>query len=139
MASDEIEYRLNEIGQILAEDMEYPLDNTLLYAKLDHMMVSAAIFKNLSNQILYRWSHTKRLDYTLLELWEAEDPDKRWAEMEYVIRDGKFEASFTFREEIDPDEDPLVRRDRIVRRHFGEKPINYPPMPDDEHIRRFEQ
>ena len=72
-----------------------------------------------------------RLGGALLDLWEAEDPAKRWAEIEYVIRGGKFTAAFTYTDEIDAEEEPFDRRDRVVARHFGNKPIVYPPKPDN--------
>jgi hypothetical protein len=70
----------------------------------------------------------------LLDLWEAQDSDDRWAEIEYVVRDGRFEATYTYPDAIDPEEDPMERRDQSVRRHFGEKPIIYSPWPPDEEL-----
>lgn len=131
MPSDETERLLNEIGQLLAEDRAYPLDNTLLYAKLDTGFVAPSIYKDLGSHILYRDPDLNRLSRVLLELWGAEAPDHRWAEIEYVIRDGKFDATFTYADEIDPEEESFDRRDRIVAKYFGGKPIQYPPPPND--------
>ena len=39
---------LNTIGQILAEDRDYPLENTLLHAEVDFNMVRSSIFKDLA-------------------------------------------------------------------------------------------
>ena len=61
--------------------------------------------------------------------------------MEYLLRYGKFTVTFTYPDEIDPDEDFAVhfaRRDRIVKRHFGDKPIVYPPMPNDHGVQQFD-
>ena len=132
MASDEAARILNEIGNILAEDSEYPLDGTLLYAQVGDNWASAAIFKIREDDILYRDWPTGDLTYPLLDLWELEDPGKRWAEMEYVVRDGRFTVTFTYAEDIDPNEDEFHRRDRIVWRHFGQLPIIYPPWPEDD-------
>lgn len=130
MANDEAE-RLLQLGQLLAEDRDYPLDGTLLYAEVGPNVVSAAVFKDRGDHILYR-RDVRRFMYPLLDLWEESDLAKRWAEMEYVVRGGKFDATFTYPEEIDPEEDPFDRRDRIVQRHFGDKPIVYAPMPTDD-------
>lgn len=135
MASDEIEKLLVEVGQLLAEDTDYPLDGTLLYAELDDNFVEPSIFKDLGNHILYRLPDLHRLGGCLIDLWEAEEPAKRWTEIEYVIRDGKFDATFTFADDIDPEKDPMERRDQVVRRHFGDKPIVYPPLPGREAVR----
>lgn len=134
MPNDETERLLIQIGHLLAEDREYPLDGTLLYAELDRNFVAPSIFKNLGNQILYRRPDLDRLGDALLDLWEAQDSDDRWAEIEYVVRDGRFEATYTYPDAIDPEEDPMERRDQSVRRHFGEKPIIYPPWPPDDEL-----
>lgn len=66
--------------------------------------------------------------HALLDLWEAEDEHDRWSELEYVLRDTKFEVAYYYPDEIDPEEDVLERRERAWRRHFGDKPIVYPPL-----------
>ena len=137
MRTDEATRILNETGNMLAQDSEYPLDGTLLYAEVGDNWVSAAIFKLRKNDILCRWPSSDLTD-PLLDLWELEDPDKRWAEMEYVIRDGKFTVTYTYAEDIDPNEDDFHRRDRIVWRHFGQLPIVYPPWPEDDDGTTFE-
>jgi hypothetical protein len=131
MASDKSERLLNEIGQILAEDREYPADGTLLYARVDTNWVAPSIFKPRGNHILYRWPDLDRISGPLLDLWEEQEPQRRWAEIEYVIHNGKFAATFSYPDDIDSEEEPLDRRDRIVKRHFGDKPIVYPPFPED--------
>jgi hypothetical protein len=137
MASDEIEGLLNEIGQILAEDDDHPLEGTLLYAEVASAWVSASIYKDLGNQILFRWPRG-RLTYALLDLWEEEVPEMRWASIEYIIRNGKFDVTFAYPEDIDPDEDPMDRRDRILKKYYGDKPVHYPPFPEDGETDSFE-
>ena len=68
----------------------------------------------------------------MLDLWEAQDTDDRWREIEYVVRGDTFEAEYTYPDEIDPDEEPLDRRDRVVARHFGDKLITYPPPTEED-------
>lgn len=132
MANDETDRLLGEIGQLLAEDTAYPLDGTLLYAQVDSNFVAPSIFKNSGNSVIYRYPDLDRLGGALLELWEAEEPKNRWEEIEYRVQDDKFEVAYTYADEIDPDEDTFERRDRVVKRHFGDKPIVYPPLPPDE-------
>lgn len=99
-------------------------------------MVGPSIFKDLGDRILYREPDLNRLGDALLDLWHAEEADKRWAEIEYLVRDGRFLTKFVYADEIAPTdiEDELDRRDRIVREYFGEKPIIYPPLEDDEGV-----
>lgn len=133
MENNEFERILVEIGNLLAEDTEYPLDGTLLFARLDRAFVNPSIFKNLGNQILYRRPDLDRLGEALLDLWEAQDTEPRWAEIEYLVENGRFTATFTYPDEIDTEDIcDLDRRDLIVRRYFGDKPIVYPPRPDDD-------
>ena len=138
MPNSETEQLLNEIGQLLAEDTAYPLDGTLLHAELDRNYVAPSIFKDLGDHILYRTPDLDTLGDALLDLWEAQDSKLRWREIEYVVRGDQFEAQFTYPDAIDPEDDPLERRRRIVKKHFGDKPIVYPPMPtDDEDIMQY--
>lgn len=131
MPTDRTQHLLNEIGQLLAEDTDFPLDGTLLYAELDRNFVAPSIFKDLGDHVLYRDPDLDRLGDALLDLWEEQPTGKRWAEIEYVVRNGKFEASFTYPDEIETEERSFERRDAVVAKHFGNKPIAYPPMPDD--------
>lgn len=132
MANDETDRLLGKIGQLLAEDTAYPLDGTLLYARVRSTMVAPSIFKNQGNNIVYRRPDLDQLCPALIELLEAEEPKNRWAEIEYLISGNTFEVTYAYDDEIDPDEDTFERRDRIVKRHFGDKPIVYPSFPPDD-------
>lgn len=137
MPDNRTEELLNLIGQLLAEDTEYPLDDTLLHAEVGPAVVGPSIFKDLGNHVLYRDPDLDRLGDALLDLWEAQQGEDRWAEIEYIVRDGRFEVTFVYPEEIAPEEEPLDRLDRIVAKYFGEKPILYPD-PDEHDDGTFE-
>ncbi len=134
MASEETDRILNEIGQLLAEDTSYPLDGTLLYAQVEAGMVSIAIFKNRDNSIVYRWPDLDHLGDALFDLWYAEEPENRWAELEYLVRDDRFDVKYVYANEIDHEEGHFDRRDKIVERYFGNKPIVYPPLSEADSI-----
>ena len=51
MPDDKTDRLLNEIGQLLAEDSDYPLNGTLLYAELDRSFVAPSIFKDLGDHV----------------------------------------------------------------------------------------
>ena len=57
--------------------------------------------------------------------------------MEYLVRDGRLEVADIYPDEIDPEEDVMERRARSVRRHFGEKPIVYPPWPSEDDFEEY--
>ena len=125
-----MEQILNEIGQLLAEDRADPLHHILLHAELDRNFVAPSIFEDVGGQILYRDANIPLQD-ALLDLWEAQEAKKRWIEIEYVMQGDRFSASFAYPEDIDPEVDRLDRRDHIVEKHLGKKPIIYSPPPDD--------
>lgn len=137
MTNDKTAHLLNEIGQLLAEDNEYPLDGTLLYAEVGDGYVAPSIFKDRGDHIVYRDPDLDRLGDALLDLWKAQDSAEPWREIEYVIRGGKFRASFNYPEDAGEEPFDLDRRETIVAKHFGDKPIRYPPMPDDPDIMRY--
>jgi hypothetical protein len=130
MENDEMSAILNQIGNILAEDTEYPLDGTLLYVEAEFMMLDVSIFKDLGDHLLFRWSSDDLTD-PLLELWDIAPEDKRWSAMEYRIQDGRFEVAFTYPEEFDEEMDTIARRDRVLKRRFGNKRIVYPNFPGE--------
>ncbi len=122
---------LEDIVAILADDGEYPLDGTLLHATLDHNSVSPSIFKDRGDHILYRHPDLDVIGDPLLDLWEGQEGEPRWTDMELLIRDGRFEVRYTFADAIDLETSSIDRRTRIVRSYFGDKPIVYPPWDDD--------
>lgn len=138
MAETESERLLAEIGGLLMADDDYPSEPTLLYVQLDHNMIGESIFKELGNQFVYRDPVNGRLPYALLELWEAQEGHDRWSELEYALRDGKFEVAYFYPDEIDPEEDVIERRERALRRHFGDKPIVYPPSLLEDEARGYD-
>ena len=134
MPNDKTEELLGLIGQLLAEDTEYPLDGTLLHAEVGRGYVGPSIFKDRGNYIQYRDPDLDRLGDALLDLWDVQPRGRRWAELEYLVRDGRFEVIFVYPEEIDKDERPLDRRRRIVEKYFGRKPIAYPDWNGGEDV-----
>lgn len=132
MSSDRTEELLNRIGQLLAEDTEYPLDGTLLHARVQRNSVGPSIFKDRGDHILYRDPDLDLLGDALLDLWEAQEGAERWEEIQYFVKDGRFEVVFVYPEELDPEEMSMERRDKVVRQYFGDKPVVYPAWDDDD-------
>lgn len=127
MNSEEDQRYIDEIASLLAVDTEYPLDGTLLYVTAWDDHVSPAIFKSAGNHIMYRDPDMNLLANKVWDFWKSQTGDVRWCEMEYLIQDGKFTLSYAYPDEIDPDERSFDRRDRIVAKYFGDRPILYPP------------
>ena len=136
MASEATERLLNEIGQRLAQEAGHPLASILLYAEFDTNMVGYGMFIDCGNHIAFLSPEDSFAD-PLLDLWKEENPAKRWAEMEYVLRNGKFAVTFVYPGQFDPEEDLFERGQRAIERHFGSKPVIYPPLLDDD-VQRFD-
>jgi hypothetical protein len=132
MSNTETERLLNRVSQLLAEDKEYPLEGTLLHAEVRRNSVSPSIFKDRGNQIVYRSPDLNRLGDALLDLWEAQEGEDRWEELQYLVKDGRFEVTFVYPEDLDPDEMSLDRRDKVLKQYFGDKPVVYPDWDDED-------
>ena len=117
---------LNALGNVLALDTAYPLDGTFLYVEAAPQMVSASIFKDLGDHLLYRMA-TSVLDDVLFELWEAETPGKRWSAMQYVIDGDRFTTVFSF-DKLDPEISTIKRRQAILDQRYGNKQVVYPSL-----------
>ena len=119
---------LSDIGGALARILGGDADGTFLYAEGGQGWMASGVFKEAGGSVRY-YDPSRELGDLLLELWNAEEPDKRWAVMEYVITGAKFDVQFRFPDQIDPDESELERRPRALKRRFGDKPVIYPPVP----------
>ena len=127
MASDDSTRLLDLIGQTVIS-LNPKLDaSVLLYAQLATNMVDDILLVDQVADVLGFFPEEDKLMSLLLDLWEEEPVERRWAEIEYLVRDGRFTATFTYPEEIDPEEDDFDRRMRIIRKHFGDKPLVYAP------------
>ena len=116
---------LQDIHRVLASDHKHLPYHALLIAQLDDNWVSPAIFKDRGKHVLYR-EPMPALTEPLLALWALGADSKRWAELEFYIYVHRFCVAFVYPHEIDPNEEDFDRRDRTVKRYFGDKPIVYP-------------
>lgn len=133
MATDETERLLIKIGQMLAEDTQYPLNRTLLHADVDPGMIGPSIFKDAGNHVVYRRLDLERWSDVLLDLWYAQDGPARWSEMEYFIRNGQFDVRYFYSDDPQLPEGFVEKRDDLIRRYYGGKPVLYPPWDDNEY------
>lgn len=53
--------------------------------------------------------------------------------MEYDVNDGKFEANYRYPEEVDVEVFDIDsgRREAALKVRYGDKPVVYPPIPED--------
>lgn len=122
---------LADLGGEIADIVGGQVDGALLYVEAGEGWASAAIFRDEGDAIRY-FDPSSELFDLIHELWNAQEPSKRWAVMEYVVEGTKFDAQFLYPEQIDPEESEVERRPRALKRRFGDKPVIYPPVPSIE-------
>jgi hypothetical protein len=116
---------LEEIGQLIADVLHGENPNgAFMYAEAGDRWQEISIFKDLGNHLTFRFGSAE-LGNAVQRLWEVEAPDKKWATLCYTISEGKFDADFTFPEDLDPEETSLDRRARARIIRFGDKPVDY--------------
>jgi hypothetical protein len=121
---------LTDLGQHLFEILGRDPDGAFLYAEVDDGGYEVAIFHTEGDKVVY-YSPDDELFEEIINLWETALDHEKWSVLEYDVRDGRFYSSYTYADQLDPDEDSDERRDRLVRARFGDKPVIYPPLGPD--------
>jgi hypothetical protein len=119
---------LSEIGREAVEITGGDPNGIFLYVEAGDGWVGPSVFKDDGKAVRY-FDPSPRLCDLLIEAWEAEEPDKRWAAMEYEIRDGKFDTRLKYPEDLKPDDDVDDRREAVLKARYGNRPVIYPPIP----------
>lgn len=126
---------IDEIGEFLVSVAEGGKGDILLFAQLDYGVIGASIFVDKDNYLEYIdfLEMDSRFSDAVFELWKAREKKRRWAEIEYFIHEGRFKIRYIYAEEIGDEPYSLERREAVLRRYFKDKPVVYPPPPDDIH------
>jgi hypothetical protein len=126
-----------KIGEI-AYGLAQPLSGTMLvYMEIEEGMIGASVFIDAGANV--RWvGPADDLTDHIYDMWLSIDPDKRWATMTYVLRDGKFTATFRFPDEVDVEDFDDERIEDALRQVFGDKQVAYPQPEDDVQTWLFE-
>lgn len=117
---------LNQLGMALKDDKRFSATGTLFICAVADMFISMSMFWDRGNHIVYNSPNYELFKDIMVELWELEVPNKRWLEMEYLLRGKEFEANFLYEEDIG---DELLNPSRIsdsARQYLGDKEIMYP-------------
>jgi hypothetical protein len=122
---------LNKIGVELVHIAGGDPDGIFLYVEIGDRWISANIFKDEGHQVR-NLDDSETLSDLLWDAWHAE-PERggimRWSIMEYDTRDGTFDVSFRYPDEVDVESFDVDRRELALRARYGDKPVVYPPMP----------
>jgi hypothetical protein len=124
--------QLDTIGHLLAATFQGDgSDGVFLYAEVGDNWQETSIFKDIGNQVIYRFPSEELCD-ALQSLWHLTAKDKKWTSISFAITDGKFDARFSYPDGIDPEESSFERSERMLVDRYGDKPIDYsePHGPD---------
>jgi len=125
MATEEMGKLLNQIGQLVVKTLGKVPDDVFVFIRAADQMSGGAIFENLPEQVIYHdFGHD--VHDTILELWDAAPPDKKWSMLLYDIKDGRFDAEFLYTEDLEDEWDSLDYRQDALRARYGDKPVIYP-------------
>jgi hypothetical protein len=129
MSQDETIEILNIIGQHVADIVGAHPNDTFLYVEADAGSRDAGIFQDIGDKVIYH-DPTDDLFDDIGRLWEMAEPDKKWAVMLYDVKEGKFDAQFTFPEDLNLDDSIYDRREHALATRYGDKPVIYPEPGD---------
>ena len=99
-----------------------------MYVEVGDRWIGVSVFKDEGAAVRYH-DPSSDLSDLIYELWQAEEPAKRWAVMEYEVKGTKFDARFRFPEEVDVESFDEDRRAIALKKRYGDKPVKYPPLP----------
>ena len=115
---------LEKIGQMIADILDGEPEGAFMTAEAGEAWVEASIFKDLGDRVLFRGPDVALFE-ALLELREAEEPNKRWTTMSFTINNGRFDAQFGYDDDVDQNEIGFERRERLLAERYGDKLVDY--------------
>lgn len=118
----------NEVGQAILRQAEGLSSDLWLLAEAGDGWVGEALFK-IGADTLEWLDGSSDLGDSIMALWEAEDPDKKWVAMEYEIHGTDFKIHYWYEGELPRDELGFEPREELIRRRFGNLRVIYPPWP----------
>jgi hypothetical protein len=124
------EARLIELIAIeLAEIGRRENSDVLFYAEAGAGWMAGSVFFSRSDTIVWNSPNDADLGLLVRKLWfAAPEGPGRWKGMTMTVSGDKFRVSFDYGEDWNNGDDEGDRREPIVRAHFGDKPIYYPPL-----------
>ncbi|NNM77230.1 hypothetical protein HJG53_09975 [Sphingomonas sp. ID1715] len=120
--------QIEALAEKLADIGERERSDVLLYAEAGDNWAGGSVFVQTEEAIVFEDSDDPDVLTDVMELWNATPADKKWRGMILFVSDGRFKAEFDYGEGWNEAEDEGERREPIVRRFFGDKPIHYPPL-----------
>ncbi len=123
---DRIDPLLSAIGERAVADLRGRIGDIYIYVEARESWLSDSLFSREHDAIHYHRAG-RELGELIWELWNIPERGKRWSVMEYQMSEGQREVQFRYPEEVNVEEFDISRRERAIRRRFGEIPIVFPP------------
>jgi len=115
---------LSEIGGMIRQEAGTDPDGAFLYVEAEDGVVGPSLFKEIG-PIVKDLDISHDLSMKIMDLWDAADPNRKWAALFLTIQGDQFDARFQYPEEWG-DADAEERRDRVLAAKYGNKTIVYP-------------
>jgi hypothetical protein len=122
--------QLSAIASLAKSDAEPDDDDLLLYVEIEPGVVTPSLYADIDDSVLWKDMSPGMMEL-LFDLWYSTPTEKRWIAFSMAIRDGQFATTFHYSDSVIPGEEVEDRNRTVVKTHFGDKPIRYPP-PDWE-------
>jgi hypothetical protein len=119
---------IESLAQVLAEIGDRKNSKVLLYAEAGPGWAGGSIFFARPDTIVWNSPGDVAISAIVRRLWASAPVGKKWRGMTMLVEGKRFRTEFDYGEGWSPDEDEGDRREPIVRAHFGDKPIYYPPL-----------
>ncbi|MBS0505451.1 MAG: hypothetical protein JSS55_16970 [Proteobacteria bacterium] len=118
-----LENLANELAKIR------PMGNAqiLFYAEAGDNWSGGSIFYERGGQVQFE-GPSNDIFILVEDLWFEAPSDKKWRGITIFVDGDEFRTEFDYGEGWSEEEDEGDRRIPIVRAHFGDKPIYYPPI-----------
>ena len=137
MTTAEMGDLLNQIGQFVADRLGKIPEDVFVYIDAGDQNYGGAIFENLEDKVIYHDFSDSGVDDgfgdIVLRLWDIAPPDKKWSVLLYDIKDGKFDAEFLYTDDLEKDLSQIDFRETKLVARYGNKPVIYPPMNEDDY------
>jgi hypothetical protein len=123
-----LDERYREIGRSALDTVGEVEGLLVVYAEIAQDTISADIlYESCESVVKFRFCPTemKELLYSFWEQWQRQPGNREWRTLCYVIDGTKFKMHLQYPDQIDEEQDVSDRRPSVVKKYFGEEPVDY--------------
>ncbi len=131
MAADDDARLIGSIADAVAYAGVRRGGDALLYAEAGPGWVGGSLFIDHPSEIEWVNPEHYHIGDLVLRLWTSPPDAKRWRALTMIVGEKVFRTEFDYGEGWSDEQDESDRREPIVRRFFGDKPIVYSALDGD--------